>query len=68
MHDDDPEQLADTLENEADRLERHSDEVKQRIKGAREDWERKRRDDSVPGAAPPESDEEPAPPEASPEG
>jgi hypothetical protein len=58
MAEDDPEQLADALDHEADRLERRSREVKDRVDAARADWERKRRDESIPGAAPPDPDEE----------
>jgi hypothetical protein len=47
------EDLADDLEAEADRLEEHTDEVEGRIEDAREDWDRKRSDTSVPGASPP---------------
>jgi hypothetical protein len=52
-------------EREADDMERRSQQVGEDIDAAREDWERKQRDDHVPGAAgepreempPPEPDE-----------
>ena len=54
---DDPErevnELADKLEAEADRLERHGNEVEGHIEDAREDWDRKRADGGIPGANPP---------------
>jgi len=45
--------LADDLEAEADRLEKHGNEVEGRIDEARDEWDRKRSDTSVPGANPP---------------
>jgi hypothetical protein len=57
-------EAADRLEREADRLEQRSDELGAEINQARSDWERKRADQKVPGANPPES-EEGAPEEAS---
>ena len=60
---DSPDELADRLEREADELERHSDELAERVAGVRQDWERKRGDQGVPGAPPPEG-----PGEASAEG
>jgi hypothetical protein len=52
-------------EREADDMERRSQQVGADIDAAREDWERKQRDDNVPGATgepreempPPEPDE-----------
>lgn len=41
---------AERLESEADRLEERSDELGEQIEDAREDWERKKADDGVPGA------------------
>jgi hypothetical protein len=58
MPEHDPNELAEDLEQEADRLERHSGEVQQRLEEAREDWQRKRRDESIPGAPPPEPGDE----------
>lgn len=41
---------ADRLEAEVDQLEHRSDALGEEIDEAREDWERKKADDSVPGA------------------
>jgi hypothetical protein len=43
---------AEALEQEAEDLERQSEQLKSDIKDARDDWEAKKRDDSVPGAQP----------------
>jgi DNA-binding ferritin-like protein len=51
----DVEQLADELDSVAERLEKHGDEVDGSIDKAREDWDRKRADESVAGATPPDS-------------
>jgi hypothetical protein len=61
----DHEETAERLEREADDMEHRARKVDEDIEAAREDWERKQRDDSVPGAAgepreempPPEPDE-----------
>jgi hypothetical protein len=58
MSDREPKELADRLEREADELEHRSGELEGRVKAAGEDWERKRADQSVPGAAPPEGRED----------
>ena len=42
---------ADELEREIDELQEHSDKLGDRIEGAGEEWERRKADDSVPGAA-----------------
>jgi hypothetical protein len=55
MDERDPHELSEALEREADKLEHQGEEVKDAVNEAREDWEHKRRDDSVPGALPPES-------------
>jgi hypothetical protein len=44
--------LADELEDHADTLADENAELGDRIAGVRDDWERKRADDSVPGATP----------------
>jgi hypothetical protein len=49
-HSDNPHELADELEREADQLQRHSDELGEKVAEVRQDWERKRRDQAVPGA------------------
>jgi hypothetical protein len=48
----DPDRLADELEGQADRLQARSDELHGQIEDVRDDWERKRADESVPGAPP----------------
>jgi hypothetical protein len=45
-------QLADELEQRADRLQSENDELGDKIGDVREDWERKRSDPGVPGAQP----------------
>jgi hypothetical protein len=52
----DPEQLSEELEREADALKRQGQEVKDMVEETRGDWERKRQDDGVPGAPPPDGD------------
>jgi hypothetical protein len=54
MSDADPRSLADQLEREAEKLQRRSRELQDEVKGVGEDWERKRADQSTPGAPPPE--------------
>jgi hypothetical protein len=55
---------ADRLEREAEDMERRSAQVGDEIAGAREDWERKQADDSVPGAVGrPASEDKMPPPE-----
>jgi hypothetical protein len=58
MSDTDPKELADRLECEADELERRSGELEGRVRAVVEDWKRKRADQSVPGAPPPEGHED----------
>jgi hypothetical protein len=51
---------AERMEEDADKLERHSEQLGERIEDVKEDWERKEHDASVPGAQPdPGEDEEP---------
>lgn len=59
----DPERLADQREHEVDQLSRHSRELGQDIKHVREDWQRKRADEGVPGAVP-ETEDDPGNAEA----
>lgn len=61
MAEQDPEELSRALQRETDDLARHGQEVEDAIKKTREDWERKRRDETIPGAPPPEGDESPEP-------
>jgi hypothetical protein len=54
------EEQAEQMEDEAERMEHHSDQLGDRIDDVKEDWERKERDASVPGAQPdPDEEEEP---------
>ena len=57
------EEHADRLERELDDLEEQGDRVEEHIGDARSDWESKKADDSVPGAAgePSEVEDEPPP-------
>lgn len=50
--DEDPGKLADKLEHDADRLERRSGELGDEVDRVRQDWQRKRADEGVPGAPP----------------
>ena len=56
----DPGELAEHLERDVDKLERHSEEIQDEIEHVRQDWHRKRADQSVPGALAPESEEDDA--------
>ncbi len=58
----DPGKLADELEHETAQLQEQSEKLHGDIADVREDWERKRRDQNVPGAP------EPMDPEEGPEG
>jgi hypothetical protein len=50
---------ADRLEEDADKLEQHNEQLGERIDDIRDDWERKEKDISVPGAQPdPDEDEQ----------
>jgi hypothetical protein len=49
---------ADRLEDDADTLEQHSDQLGERIEDIQDDWERKEQDASVPGARPDPGEEE----------
>ncbi len=53
MASEDHEPLVEELESQADRLEQQGREVQDRIDETRQEWERKRADDGVPGANPP---------------
>lgn len=53
------EERADELERELDEMEERSERLDDEVSDAREDWERKKGDPSVPGAPEdPESDDE----------
>jgi hypothetical protein len=49
----DPDKLADELEHEAAQLQEQSEKLHGDVAEVREDWERKRRDQNVPGAPEP---------------
>jgi hypothetical protein len=56
------EEQADRMEQDADKLERHSEQLGERIDNVQDDWEQKEQDVSVPGAQPdPAEDEESLP-------
>jgi hypothetical protein len=57
MNDIDPGELADEHEDEAAALERRANEIEDQIENVRQDWQRKREDQGVPGAVPEEQDE-----------
>jgi hypothetical protein len=50
----DPSKLADELDSQAKDMQTRSDEVRDQVANVREDWQRKRAADDVPGAPPPE--------------
>jgi hypothetical protein len=54
----DPDTLADEMEQEADRLEERSKDLGENVDDVRKDWERKRSDQNVPGANPPAEGED----------
>ena len=68
MAETDPGKLADHLEDEADELEQRSEKLKENTEDVAQEWERKRSDESVPGAPPPTDDEDDAPPTGAPSG
>jgi hypothetical protein len=47
-------------EQQAEELEQRSEKLGEDIAEAREDWERKRNDESVPGTPPPDREDEDA--------
>jgi hypothetical protein len=53
----DPHELADRYEQEAGELERRNKDLAQEVREVGADWERKRGDDEVPGAQPPQPGE-----------
>jgi hypothetical protein len=56
MTDENPEELADDLEQEARTMERRTERVSDQLARIRQDWERKRADPNVPGAPAPAED------------
>ncbi len=61
--DKDPGELADKLEHEADKLESRSEELGDEVDRVRQDWQRKRADEGVPGAVPDDDTSDAAPSE-----
>jgi hypothetical protein len=56
---------ADAVERELDDMEEQADSLEEKTEAVRADWERKKADDSVPGATgEPETREDSPPPEA----
>jgi hypothetical protein len=49
---------ADRLEEDADKLQQHNEQLGDRIDEVRDDWERKEQDVAVPGAQPDPGEEE----------
>ena len=62
MGEPDHEQIADELDEQSAKLERHVRELQDDVERARSEWDRKRADPSVPGAPTPEEggEEEPS--------
>ncbi len=48
--------LADQMKQEGDEMEQRSADLGNEISDVRDDWERKRADEGVPGAPPPEGE------------
>jgi hypothetical protein len=46
------EEQADRMDEDAERMEQHSEQLGERIDDVESDWERKEEDASVPGAQP----------------
>jgi hypothetical protein len=46
------------MEEDAERMEEHSDKLGERIEDVQSDWDQKQQDPAVPGARPDEDDEE----------
>jgi hypothetical protein len=68
MAETDPGGLADQFEEEADELEQRSKKLEEQTDDVAQDWERKRADESVPGAPPPAEQEDDSPPTGAPSG
>jgi hypothetical protein len=54
--------IHERAEREADDLQRRNEELGEHIDDARQDWETKKGDESVPGAQPDEEEHDDAPP------
>ena len=57
MTEHDAQQLGDELEREAEHMQSQNDRLGDEIHRVGEDWQRKRADESVPGAQPPQPQE-----------
>jgi len=68
MSETDPDALADELEQKADDMQRASERLEGETKDVAQDWQRKREDESVPGAPPTTQDESGEPPTGAPSG
>ena len=68
MAETDPDGLADHFEEEADELEQRSKKLEEETDDVAQDWERKRADESVPGAPPRTEQEDDSPPTGAPSG
>jgi hypothetical protein len=55
----DYDRLADELGADADKLEQENKRLQKEISDVRQDWQRKRADEGVPGAPPPDGESEP---------
>jgi hypothetical protein len=53
----DPQGLADEVEEQTNELGRRSDRLEERVMEVRRDWDSKRSDEGVPGAPPPDDRE-----------
>jgi len=53
----DYDRLADELGDDADRLAKENERLEEEIGDVRQDWERKRTDERIPGAPPPQDAE-----------
>lgn len=58
MSENDPMELADARDREADQLQKRSEELRDEVQSTRDDWRHKRENEDVPGAPPIESLEE----------
>jgi hypothetical protein len=57
QEDEDPQKLADEVEEQTNELGQRSEHLEERVIEVRRDWESKRTDEGVPGAAPPDDGE-----------
>jgi hypothetical protein len=57
-HPEEHDKLADQMQQEGDEMKQRSAELGDEISDVRDDWQRKRADEGVPGAPPPEESDE----------